>query len=319
VLRRLIVRFLVAGTILVTGAVIIEFFLEARDAAQYTTGQTFAEVGNARVRYKLLGTEHPGATVVFLSGLLGTIEQADQLQSAVAREVPALAYDRAGYGFSEGSTAHDGWDQAAELAGLLDALKIKGPVVLVPYSNSADLARVFAGRYPEKTAGIYMLEPSMPDINELVPAAHTPRRRFVRFIGYNLVGSSLGYLRLTHRLKDWQGPTSPVEQRAEAILVGRRHYWALAKEWYAFPDTSKQVLEAPVPPALPIELAVPKRLTEDDTTKAYDKLYSRFVARSSRGKIVELEHVGHDKLQVPGPAFNHIVADIQQLSLGRAP
>jgi alpha-beta hydrolase superfamily lysophospholipase len=60
-------------------------------------GQTFATVGDARIRYRLLGAERPGATVVFLPGLNGSIEQADNFQRAVASAVPSLAYDRAGY------------------------------------------------------------------------------------------------------------------------------------------------------------------------------------------------------------------------------
>jgi pimeloyl-ACP methyl ester carboxylesterase len=38
-------------------------------------GQTFATVGGARIRYRLLGAERPGVTVVFLSGLNGSIER----------------------------------------------------------------------------------------------------------------------------------------------------------------------------------------------------------------------------------------------------
>jgi pimeloyl-ACP methyl ester carboxylesterase len=317
--RRLLNRFLIVGITVVASALLIEFALEARDTARYIPGQTFATVGNTRIRYRLLGVEHPGATVVILSGLRGSIEQDDQLQSAVSKEVPSLTYDRAGYGFSQGSAAHSAGDQAAELAALLDALKIKGPVVLVPYSFSADLARVFAGRYPERTAGMYMIAPSMPDLHELVPAWKNPRRRYARATIRDLVESSFGYIRLQQRFENWQGPTSQVEQRAEAVLARRSHYWALAQEWYALPVSSQQALEAPVPPALPIEVAFPKQATEDETSKALAKLYGNLLARTSRGKLTELEDVDHSKLLKSGPAFDRIVAGIVQRSQGRAP
>jgi pimeloyl-ACP methyl ester carboxylesterase len=317
--RRLVIRFLIVAVTLVATALLTEFALEARDVARYMPGQTFATVGDARIRYRLLGVNRPGATVVLLSGMNGSIEQSDELQSAVSSEVPSLTYDRAGYGFSQGSAAHSAEEQAAELAALLRALKIEKPVVLVPYSASADLARVFAGRYPEKTAGMYLIAPSMPNLHEFVPQWHNPRRRYARFILHQLLASSLGYIRLTQRLGDWQGPESQVEQRAEAVLARRSHYWAGAQEVYTLPVSSRQTLEAPVPPSLPIEVVFPKQVPEDETSKALAKLYSELVARSSRGKLVELEHVDHSQLMKPGPAFDRMVARIQQLSQASGP
>ena len=46
---------------------------------------------------------------------------------------------------SRGSEAHSAGEQAAELYALLDALKIEKPVVLVAFSDSNQVARVFAG------------------------------------------------------------------------------------------------------------------------------------------------------------------------------
>lgn len=318
-LRRLFIRLMLTGTALIASALLIEYVLEARDVAKYASGETFASVGDARIRYKLLGADHAGATVVILSGMRGSIEQSDQLQSALSREIPALSYDRGGYGFSQDSTAHSAWDQATELAELLRALKIKGPVVLVPFSGSADLARVFAGRYPEITAGMYMIEPTMPEVYKMVPPWHGPRRTFVRVTFRDLLASSIGSIRLKQRLASWQGPESLVEQRANAILASRSHYWALAKEWYELPESNQQALDAPVSGTLPILIAASKHATEDESTKASAKLYSEFIARSSRGRLIELQAVDHSNLVKEGPALDRIVAGIVQLSKEHTP
>jgi pimeloyl-ACP methyl ester carboxylesterase len=168
-IRQWLVRFSILAFALIAIALLTEFLLEARDVARYMPGQAFAAVGDAHIRYRLLGAAHAGAPVVILAGMNGVIEQADALQSAVSSEVPSLTYDRAGYGFSRGSAAHTAQEQAAELAGLLQALKIEKPVVIVAYSASAELARVFAGHYPEKTVGIYLIDPPMPEIDKLIP------------------------------------------------------------------------------------------------------------------------------------------------------
>lgn len=314
--RRLVIRSLILAVTLVVCALLAEFALEARDAAKYMPGQTFVKVGDARIRYRMLGANRSGATVVILFGIGGSLEQVDQLQSAVSSEVPSLSYDRAGYGFSQGSTAHNAGEQATELAALLHALRLEKPVVLVAFSDSNQVARVFAGRYPEKTAAMYLIDPWMPEFDVIYP--HGPRSLFVRWVLPGLLESSLGYTRLTQRLHSWQGPTSQVDQRAEAALARRLHYWALAREWYATPVSLQQTRQALVPPTLPLEVVFPRPVLEDETTKVLAKFRVALVARSSRGKLVEVEPTDHALLIEHGPVFDRIVARIKQLSQANA-
>ena len=105
-IRRWIVRCFTLAVALVATALVVEAFLEARDTARYTPGQTFAQVGDARIRYRMLATNRPGATVVILYGIGGSLEQVDQLQTAISNQVPLLTYDRAGYEFSVKDRGH---------------------------------------------------------------------------------------------------------------------------------------------------------------------------------------------------------------------
>jgi pimeloyl-ACP methyl ester carboxylesterase len=313
--RRVVASLFIAPVALLASALLTELALEARDVARYMPGQTFATVGKAHIRYQLLGTENPGATVVLLSGLNASLEQFDPLQRALSSAVSSLAFDRAGYGFSDGSSAHSVTEQADELAALLHVLKLERPVVLVGYSASALLARVFAGRFPEKTAGMFLIGPTMPELNERMPELRSPRRYYVRNIIYHLLASSLGYIRLTQHLHSWQGPASLVEQRAEAVLARRPHYWAQAQEWYLFPESWRQTLDAPLPPALRLEVAIPKNFSEGEGSKVLAQLYAELVARSSRGKLVEFDQViDHGRLLKPGPMFDRMIELIEQLA-----
>jgi pimeloyl-ACP methyl ester carboxylesterase len=317
-IRRLIARLLVLAVVLIASALVVEYTLEARDAARYLPGQTFAQVGAAHIRYRMVGVNHPGATVVILTGIGGSIESVDELQTAVSSQVPALTYDRAGYGFSEGSKAHNAADQAAELAAVLQVLKIDKPVVLVAFSDSDQLARVFAGRYPEKTAAMYLIDAWLPEF-DVTLGEHGGRRLFVRYVVHNLVASSLGIVRLTQRLDSWQGPESPVEQRAEAVLARRPHAWALAQEWYETPVSFSQSLGAPVPPTLPFELIFPKPFHPNARSKILAKLREALVARSSNGRLIEVEPIRHELFVKPGPMFDRIVTRVTQLSRSATP
>jgi hypothetical protein len=128
-----------------------------------------------------------------------------------------------------------------------------------------------------------------------------------------LLQSSVGYI----RLKEWlssEGPKSQVEQRADAVLARRPHYWALAKEWYATPVSARQTIEAPVPPAIPIEVVYPKRIPEDEVSIAMTRAYADLVARSSRGTLTELDYVDHSTIIKSGHVFDQMVARIKKLS-----
>jgi hypothetical protein len=119
-------------------------------------------------------------------------------------------------------------------------------------------------------------------------------------------------------LRSWQGPTSLVEQRAEAVLARRRHYWAQAQEWYALPESWRQALDSPISPSLRLEVAFPKQSPSGETSKAVAKLYAELVAelvaRSSCGKLHELESVDHTDLLKAGPVLDGLVARIKQLA-----
>jgi pimeloyl-ACP methyl ester carboxylesterase len=313
--QRLAVRLVICLGALVLCALLLEAALEARDDSRFMAGQDYAAVGDSRIRYQRQGIGKPGATVVFLSGLLGCMEQTSLLQEAVSIEVPTLAYDRADYCFSRGSRAHSALEQADELAALLQALKIDAPVVLAAYSSSAEVARVFADRHPEKTAGLYLIGPWMPELGRLIPQRYSPRRYYGRDVLQALLAASLGYSRLRQHLLQPHAPESLAEQRVGAAFVGRHHRWAIVAEWYARADSSQQAISATIPPVLPLVLVYSKRqFVDDQASVAVVKMYEALVSRSSRGQLIEFEHVDHSRLMEPSIMFDPMVAGIKQLS-----
>jgi pimeloyl-ACP methyl ester carboxylesterase len=78
----------------------------------------------------------------------------------VAEFATVITYDRAGLGWSDpgpnGSTA---LDAARDLAGMLDRMENKGPLLFVGHSFGGLIARVFQQRYPERVAGLVLLDP----------------------------------------------------------------------------------------------------------------------------------------------------------------
>ncbi|MGQ0465396.1 MAG: alpha/beta fold hydrolase [Sporichthyaceae bacterium] len=100
--------------------------------------------------------------VVFLHGL-GMDNMASfyyTVAGAVAKTgAEAVLYDLRGHGDSERTrTGYTMEDSVADLSGLLDALKITGPVHLVGNSYGGTIALDFAVEYPERVASIVLIE-----------------------------------------------------------------------------------------------------------------------------------------------------------------
>lgn len=99
------------------------------------------------------------STVVFESGLGDGKEAWASVFKAVSSETRAIAYDRAGYGQSEGSdVARDGLQIVRELRALLQTENIPPPYVLVGHSLGGTIVKLFARIYPDEVAGVVLVD-----------------------------------------------------------------------------------------------------------------------------------------------------------------
>lgn len=103
-----------------------------------------------------------GSPVVVLESGLGLgVETWDPVRERIAEFTTVIAYSRAGYGRSGESGAPRTPTQISiELASLLDGLGVEGRVVLVGHSLGGLYARTFAAQFPERTAGIVLVDSS---------------------------------------------------------------------------------------------------------------------------------------------------------------
>jgi pimeloyl-ACP methyl ester carboxylesterase len=305
-LRRWGLRLAAAALLLALLAAIAEEVAERRARARFTAGETFAAVHGAQVRYRMLGTEHTGPTIVLLPGLGGSIEQMQHLQPRLARVARTLTYDRGGYGFSVDSDAHSADEQATELEGLLSALSIEGPLVVVGYSSSSMIARIFSGRHPARVAGTFHIEPAVPEFEARRPGEKGARRIYLRWIVHDLFTTTFGI----KRLRGDHGTSALAEQRAAEVLQSRRHMWALAREWFVIPETFAQTLRAPVGNQ-PVVILFTEQ--HDPASALLEGIYHELVARSPHGKVVKLPSYDHGRLLMPGPVLDAIVGGIEEL------
>lgn len=86
------------------------------------------------------------------------------IQDQLAGDARVCTYDRAGYGRSEpGPMPRHSRRAASELKLLLETAGVPRPYVLVGHSLGGLNAQVFAGAYPERVAGLVLVDPPPVD------------------------------------------------------------------------------------------------------------------------------------------------------------
>lgn len=100
-------------------------------------------------------------TVVFESGLSDWSSTWALIQPTIAQSTRACAYDRPGMGYSDpvpGARTPEA--VIADLKRLLDGAGIREPIVLVGHSLGGFYAKLFAVTYPDRVAGLVLVDPS---------------------------------------------------------------------------------------------------------------------------------------------------------------
>lgn len=131
----------------------------------------YVEVNGAKLAYECMGSGSPA--VIFehgnpppgfeeydpeWGGARVTIE-------AIAEFTRACVYGRRGFSGSDPVTAasRTAAEQVADLEGLVDAIEVETPLVLVGYSWGGELVRLFAGENPGTVSGLVLVDSRHPD------------------------------------------------------------------------------------------------------------------------------------------------------------
>ncbi len=322
--RRRIGKIVSGGALFLLSAIVvsalIEHVLEVRDAARLTASDTFFQVQGRRVRYRLLGAGKPGPAIVLVTGLGGSLEQWDTVQRGLSANAPVLAYDRTGMGFSDATREHDAVAQADELAGLLNAPELSPPFVIVSYSLSAMLARVFASRHPDLVGALVFLDPTVPALQPATtPKAQlTFKRVYMRGAVSTTLKALVGYLRFKQFIRYRHDPPTGVEEKERAIVESFHHWLALAGDALALDRSSQEAEETPGFGRGPVAVlsTIDPLETEAEPAAAYQR---NLAAKSSCGTFQSAPKLPHTTLLSDPNGSRAVTAFIRDFGRGACP
>lgn len=143
----------------------IGMFIDRQRYLSKPPGQ-FAEVNGRRLHYVLDGESQENPMIVLESGAGANLLDWSLVQLQLAKIAPVLAYDRAGFGWSEPSPADRSVEQIADdLHALLQQVG-KPPYILVGHSFGGLYLRQFVTSYPDDVLGLILVDASVPAMLE---------------------------------------------------------------------------------------------------------------------------------------------------------
>ncbi|TWT27098.1 alpha/beta fold hydrolase [Planomicrobium sp. CPCC 101110] len=149
---------LVALTVLLAvSGIAFEAIASHQGAKKYPPEGKMVDAGGTKLHLLQQGTGKPVVLLETGSGLAST--SWSDLPEKLAAYGTVVAYDRAGYAWSEEATAErTGSNIVQELYTALKKEKIEGPYILVGHSLGGMYSRLFAQTYPEEVGGIVLLD-----------------------------------------------------------------------------------------------------------------------------------------------------------------
>lgn len=218
----------------------------------------------------------------------------------------SCAYDRAGMGYSPvGPAPRDGLAIVSDFEKLVAASHETGPYILVGHSMAGLRLRQYAGRNPDKVAGLVLLDAATPE------AADNPRlqsfiKAFATASRWAARGASIGlYKPLVHTgLGDKIGlPKEAGDEKRWAFAYGR-HNRTSADEVELWPQASAQAGQQPAfDPAWPVAVVTAGPLKGRE---AWKEIQAAPAKASRHGMVDNVEAATHTRLLGRGFA-DHIV------------
>lgn len=243
-----------------------------------------------------------------------------RVQALLSPQARVCAYDRAGYGFSdEGPMPRDLDADVADLAALVNAARLKTPLVLVGHSLGSNIVRRYAQLHPKNVSALVLVDPPEQGADALLPAAwkqqgEAGRAQRTAFLDACLKAAEAG------TLDKAEGPLAsclraPPPWQSASVAAASRAYKLKPAYWRTLRselDANTAIFAAPVAAgeshgATPvIVLTAPNDVpgVPDDVRKALqaarEQTRARLEASSTKGRRIAVPDTSHD-IQVDKP------------------
>jgi pimeloyl-ACP methyl ester carboxylesterase len=223
-----------------------------------------ASLGDVRTpvptgQLECLGAPSARPTVILEAGAFGGAADWSLVAEQLAKTGEVCAYDRDGMGLAE---IHDLDRSPVAIAARLQALVARkmgdAPVILAGHSNGGLYVEAFARMWPERTAGLVLVDAVGTDVKDH-PLALADLKREARLAAFTPAARAVGLTRLVPLMDDIS-PTAEAAARRRSAWAGRTSVEASSREVRAFlPGLAAVDALPPLRPTIPVAVIVASR------------------------------------------------------------
>ena len=276
------------------------------DRKLYPAPGRLVDIGGYRLHIDCAGK---GPTVVLEYGHQGSYVDWHILRPQIADFARVCIYDRAGYGWSDSSPKpRMPSAMADELHTLLHSAGEAPPYILVGHSFGGLNALMFAHKFPSETAGVVLVDASLPKM--MFPLGWRERMRF----------------RLTQlvmpfglpRWRGWCGGSAPEQLGGlkRAISCRSSLYGNYYRERSSFPQSASEIQSIPSIGSIPLIVIARDPIAQNASAQEieWNRLQRERAKLSSSSEFVIAAGSGHD---VPVEKADVIAAAVKKLIQAR--
>lgn len=305
----IVVGILGVSCLLITGGSFYQTIRTNLDLSSYPPPGELVDMGGYHLHMQKMGEGE--VTVVLDAGMACCSLDWALVQPEIAKFARVVSYDRAGYGWSDESPRpRTSQNIVDELYQLLQTSGISPPYILVGHSFGGVNMRLYANRYPEKVFGIVLVDSAHEEHLQKMPT--WPRSLFERWLIQPEIatfGAAIGSVRIINHFMDVKkliaSLPEDIQDRYLALMCTTKYVKTVAKEFYYFADSLKQIKEAPKRiENMPLSVISAGRwlMTEErgydrefleEITRVWKSLQKDLVSKSSKGKHIIADHSGH--------------------------
>lgn len=171
-------------------SIVFNFFCVAWVLAACNANKSdrFVEIDGHKQHILDMGTGSP--VVIFITGAGDDLKNFNAVQTEIAKLTRTLSYDRAGIGLSEELDTERSVDHfAVELNEILEKENIEPPYLVVSHSLGGFIARWFVHAYPDKVAGMVLIDPAYEGFMDTIRNTRSAdqRRRMKNMVDLGIV------------------------------------------------------------------------------------------------------------------------------------
>lgn len=226
-----------------------------RDRRNFPPAGILSDAGGFKLHLLVRGERTNKPTIILEGGMASFAVNWHWVQTELAKETRVIAYDRAGFGWSDVSpNPRDAQHCARELHTALKNAGIHGPYVLAGWSFGGLAVRAFADLFADEAVGLTLVDASHPDqwLHMPVPNAERLMARMMNLqgalcrFGYGRIATGAGKLLS-------EGLPERCRQEIIAWCALRNCYITEAQQAMLWNDASRpQVNQAKPPGHLPV-------------------------------------------------------------------